>query len=351
MMCKHAPIYIIGVAQISAQPPLCDSWIQQASPLPSAYVRADDPNFRTLLSPLESRRMGHLLKRAAVVSAAALQEAGLVTPDAIFTGTGLGCVESTEKFLEVMCRQGEQLLSPAHFMQSTHNTISSLIAIRTHCHGPNVTFSHKTFSFEQALHEALLELALGNSRQVLVGGYDEVTPSYFTLLRRSGYVGHSGQVACTETSMAAALSKDSSHALACLRGFKTGHIDNPSILPELLHRFLNDLHVNPANLDAVLAGMNGCAENDGRYHALLSASLPDVPQLAYKRLFGENFTVSALGFYAAVRLLQDSAWPAATECFSEPMPLRPPRLLLLLNLSPAGNYAFSLLTTIEEKNV
>ena len=202
------PIYIKGLAQISIQRPLCDDWMQNGVAHNEAYVRADDPNFRDFLAPLEARRMGRLLKRAAVVAETALKEGATMCPNAIFSGTGLGCVESTEKFLETLCREGEHLLSPAHFMQSTHNTISSLIAIRTHCHGANTTFSHKTFSFEQALHEAIMSLRLAECCNALVGGYDEVTPSYYTLLRRAGYVGHPQQVACSETAMAALISTE-----------------------------------------------------------------------------------------------------------------------------------------------
>ena len=66
--------------------------------------------------------MGRLLKRAAVVAETALKEGATTCPDAIFSGTGLGCVESTEKFLETLCREGEHLLSPAHFMGPTRRS-------------------------------------------------------------------------------------------------------------------------------------------------------------------------------------------------------------------------------------
>ena len=62
------PIYIKGLAQISIQRPLCDDWMQNGVAHNEAYVRADDPNFRDFLAPLEARRMGRLLKRAAMVA-------------------------------------------------------------------------------------------------------------------------------------------------------------------------------------------------------------------------------------------------------------------------------------------
>ena len=77
------PIYIKGLAQISIQRPLCDDWMQNGVAHNEAYVRADDPNFRNFLAPLEARRMGRLLKRAAVVAETALKEGATTCPDAI----------------------------------------------------------------------------------------------------------------------------------------------------------------------------------------------------------------------------------------------------------------------------
>jgi len=335
------PIYIKGLAQISIQHPLCDDWMQNGVAHNEAYVRADDPNFRDFLAPLEARRMGRLLKRAAVVAEMALKEGATACPDAIFSGTGLGCVESTEKFLETLCREGEHLLSPAHFMQSTHNTISSLIAIRTHCHGANTTFSHKTFSFEQALHEAIMSLRLAECCNALVGGYDEVTPSYYTLLRRAGYVGHPQQVACSETAMAALISTEREGAVARLDAFQTGQATQEGESATRLKDFLDNCGISPDDLDAVVTGHNGIANNDTRYAALCMACLPGIPQLPYKQLFGENYTVSALAFYAAARMLQHGAWPT---CLSGLQATRPPQRLLIVNLSADGGYAFTVLS-------
>lgn len=335
------PIYIKGLAQISIQRPLCDDWMQNGVAHNEAYVRADDPNFRDFLAPLEARRMGRLLKRAAVVAETALKEGATTCPDAIFSGTGLGCVESTEKFLETLCREGEHLLSPAHFMQSTHNTISSLIAIRTHCHGANTTFSHKTFSFEQALHEAIMSLRLAECGNALVGGYDEVTPSYYTLLRRAGYVGLPQQVACSETAMAALISTEREGAVARLDAFQTGQATQEGESATRLKGFLDNCGISPDDIDAVVTGHNGVASNDARYAVLCMACLPGIPQLPYKQLFGENYTVSALAFYAAARILQHGLWPT---CLSGLPTTRPPQRLLIVNLSADGGYAFTVLS-------
>ena len=79
--------------------------------------------------------MGKLMKSSLLASLKALALAGVSQPDAVITGTDLGCMENSEQLLLQMMSEGETLLSPTLFMQSTHNTISSNIAIRLGCHG------------------------------------------------------------------------------------------------------------------------------------------------------------------------------------------------------------------------
>ena len=147
------------------------------------YLRAvvklgpQDPDFREVFSPLEARRMGRLLKRAVWCSSKALQEAGLTMPDAVITATDYGCMENTEAFLGGVLNPEEGSMSPTRFMQSTHNTIGSLIAIRLGCHCYNATYSHTGCSLQSALEDAMMQLQLGQIDSALVGWYDERTPA------------------------------------------------------------------------------------------------------------------------------------------------------------------------------
>ena len=141
---------------------------------------------REYISPGEARRMGKLMKAATITSLRALREAGVETPDAIITATAYGMLETSEKFLFDMLENGEEALSPTLFMQSTHNTLSSAIAIRTKCHGYNVTYSQGKDSLEWALRDARRLIASGKARTVLVGCHDEATPTFQDFLRRMG---------------------------------------------------------------------------------------------------------------------------------------------------------------------
>lgn len=128
---------------------------------------------REFISPMESRRMGRLLKAAMLTSMRVLKQGGVECPDAIITATTYGMMETSMKFLDDMCRGGEQLLGPTLFMQSTHNTIGSGIAIRLGCHGYNTTYTQGDMSLEWALRDAHDLIRTGRAKTVLVGCHDE----------------------------------------------------------------------------------------------------------------------------------------------------------------------------------
>lgn len=125
------------------------------------------------LSPLETRRMGKIMKASLLSAFSVLKEAGLERPDAIIAATSRGMYELSTLFLEDISNNGEELLKPTLFMQSTHNTIASAIAIRTACHGYNITYSQGDASAEWAVRDAKMLLRKGEVKNVLVCAFDE----------------------------------------------------------------------------------------------------------------------------------------------------------------------------------
>ena len=142
---------------------------------------------RDYVKPLEARRMGKIMKSSLLSSLKALNMAGIEKPDAIITGTAMGCLENSEQLLMQLINEGETSLKPTYFMQSTHNTISSNIAIRLGCHGYNITYTQDDESLEWAMRDAKQLLRSGKYKTVLVGCHDETTPLYRQLMERLGY--------------------------------------------------------------------------------------------------------------------------------------------------------------------
>lgn len=142
-------------------------------------------DIRRYVKPLEARRMGTLMKSSLLASLEALAQAGIAVPDAIVTATAYGCLDNSERLLAQLHDEGETALKPTLFMQSTHNTLGSNVAIKTGCHGYNVTYTQAGQSLDWALRDARLLLRGGRVRTVLVGCHDERTPLFGPLLERA----------------------------------------------------------------------------------------------------------------------------------------------------------------------
>jgi 3-oxoacyl-(acyl-carrier-protein) synthase len=303
------------------------------------YCRSTDPNFREYLNPLESRRMGKILKRALVTSIQALHDAGVIEPEAIITGTGLGCIENTELFLDQLCREGEQLLKPTHFMQSTHNTIGSLIGIHTKSHGYNITYSHKSVSFDSALLDAYIQTSLGDINNALVCGNDEMTPSYFSILQRTGYVGLSGEAVCGEAAVAMMVDAEQENAMCELAGILMMYNPSDESFTQTVNGMLSDAGIDRP--DALMIGINGAHENDAVYHHWMSL-LPLCPVLHYKHIFGECYTASGLGVYASACCLKKGMAPLMMRCDGGKEDLKTDSILFI-NHSDGHNISLILL--------
>jgi len=230
-------------------------------------LRHPDPDYGGMFPVMEARRMSLLMKRALAVSMQTLGQAGITVPDAIITGTGLGCIGNTELFLRPLAALSDAPLRPTHFMQSTHNTISSLIAVKLHCHGYNATYSQGGISFESALLDAFLQLQLGMADNVLVGAFEEMTPDFAAMLEKTGWNGvrlPDGRLSETAVSMLLSVSPEA--ALCELAGVRLG---------------------------------NDCATTA---HASETCTRAD-----YVPLYGDNFCVSALGACDAVERIASGA--------------------------------------------
>ena len=125
------------------------------------------------LSPMDTRRMGTIMKASLLSAFAVLKETGLQRPDAIIAATSKGMLELSTMFLEEIADNHEEHLKPTLFMQSTHNTVASAIAIRTQCHGYNITYSQGEDSYSWALRDAEHLLRNGLATNVLVCAFDE----------------------------------------------------------------------------------------------------------------------------------------------------------------------------------
>lgn len=336
-MVQDCKIKILSAKQISIQSPLSEEWMETPLSYTEGYVPAIDPEFRQFISAGDARRMGKLLKRALATSLSALKEGCIENPDAIITGTGFGSVENTELFLDAMVREGEQMLKPTQFMQSTHNTASSLIGIHTHSHGYNSTYTQKGMSFDCALYDAWIQFRLGKIKTALVGSHDEMTPVFAGFMRKADHV-KEGEI-CSEAAVSVLMGTEQDIPAYCT-------LDGMAILnspdeDELAH--VLRLVTDGCMPSAIMTGISGNVENDSWY-SFLGRLLPHIPILRYKHLFGVNFSSSAIGFYTAACCIKKGLIPAFLT--KDGNTINPDGGILLVNIVEDRHYSISLLKPI-----
>ena len=161
-------------------------------------------------------------------------------------------------------------MMPTRFMSSTHNTMSSIVAINLQAHGYNATYAHNTVSFQSALMDAMLQLRRGAVGNAMVCAHDEMTPSYHALLCKGGYLAGKKAAECAVSMVLA--NENNGHALCEIADMRM--LYRPTEAEK--QQALDDLTADGAEL------------TDG-----------------YPTLFGVNYTTPALDLYAAAHLLKD----------------------------------------------
>lgn len=133
------------------------------------------------------RRMSRVIKSAVTTAVESIGGVENIDKlDAVITATGWGCLADSEKFLRNIIVEKEQLLNPTPFIQSTFNTVGGQIALLRHNHCYNMTYVNRSHSFEDALLDAMIRIDEGESCNLLVGAFDEQTPSQHRIMERMG---------------------------------------------------------------------------------------------------------------------------------------------------------------------
>ena len=147
---------------------------------------SEDTEVSAFVNGAEARRMTPQTRRIVAAAKKAMQEAHIDQPDAIVCATQYGCMLQSMRFLQDMIDSEEQQLKPTPFIQSTHNTIASLIAILTGNHGYNATYSQGKDSLACAMTDIRTQMSLGLIRNALVLEFDEEVEVWDKVLQHIG---------------------------------------------------------------------------------------------------------------------------------------------------------------------
>lgn len=302
-------IYIKSAASVSPFQYEVNNLLRDTYPRFERYT-CIEPDYDKILDPSVTRRWSRIMKMGMATAQEAVNEAGNPEIDAIITGTGYGYTEDTIKFLSRMTNPEDRGMNPTAFIQSTYNSISSIIALTFKNQGYNNTFVHSGFSFESTLEDAILLLKSGEARNVLIGGLDELTDQVFELLQRiekafSRSVASSYKKDPVEktgygegSSFFVLSDKPADDIPIELSEFRT--IYSPS--EKELSDYLDEVS-EKEKPGLILTGENNVLSNELSYKWLIEKSAER--KLIYKDLCGEYPTAAGFGLWVAVKMLSD----------------------------------------------
>lgn len=350
-------VYINSISSITPQKTFDNSeFLDEVIIHEEPVVFAVNPNYKEYIPPAAARRMAKGIKMGVVASKTALNEARLNNVDAIITGTGMGCLRDSEKFLSGLIDNNEQFLTPTSFIQSTHNTVGGQIALELQCKGYNFTYVHGSNSFESALLDAKLQLELDEARNILIGGVDELgdhttklhelihhikkeKASTKTLLdsKTKGTMFGEGAIFFVLSN----IKQESSYAeVTSVSMFNT--LPQNDVSKTALN-ILNENNLTIEDIDAIVLGNNGDVEFDGYYNVLTSEIFSNTQQICYKHLIGEFNTASPFGMWIASKILKTQKLPDVLKLNETGVSSF--KNILLYNQYRGENHSFTLLKT------
>jgi 3-oxoacyl-[acyl-carrier-protein] synthase II len=319
-------VYINGIGNISPQKSWGESTLLQK---PLSYtgdkLSCLEPDYAQFIDARYIRRMSRVIKMGVASAIMAMKEAEISLPDGIITGTGYGCLEDTGIFLTKMITNNEEALNPTPFIQSTHNTIGSQIALLLQCQSYNQTYSQSGLSFENALLDALLQLSGSPRQSLLVGGIDEITPLSHSVQNRFGIFRKNslGSLDFLKTSGQGTLNGEGSaffvlsaqkneKTKVCIEAVTTFYKPDTGRLHKSVGDFLRDHSIDKNETDLVLWGKSG-GRHDQVLNDLDETFFPESSAATFKNLCGEYPVASAFAVGLATEIMKYDHVP---ECIS-----------------------------------
>lgn len=310
-------VFINGLSSISAQDTFKTNFLESVEVIEDKNVlEAKQPSYKEYIAPGAIRRMAKGVKMGVACAIETLKEANIELPDAIITGTGMGCVEDSEKFLKNILDNDEQFLTPTSFIQSTHNTVAGQIALTIQCKAYNFTYVNGSVSFESALIDALTQFKQYEINSALIGGVDETSNHTMDLYKLNGTIkkdedapysivnSQSNGVVFSEGANFCALSNTKSESsYAELKDVKIYNKLSSEEVYSKYQQFLKSNNLEESEVDAIVLGLNGDVAFDSIYD-LLKEKTSNIPQIYYKHLSGEFNSASSFGFWIAANVLK-----------------------------------------------
>lgn len=320
-------VYINSLAAISSQKTYDNhEFLDEIKLYTENILPVIHPVYKDYITPAAARRMAKGVKMGVIASKMALAEAGLETVDAIITGTGMGCLVDSEKFVSGLIDDNEKYLTPTSFIQSTHNTVAGQIALGLECKAYNFTYVHSAISFESALLDAKMQLENDEAKNILIGGGDELadhTTALHKIIKHIKSETISNVEVLKSETQGAVFGEGASffvvsnikteNSYAEVVDVETYNTLSEERVADKISEFLSDNNLITSDIDLVVLGSNGDLKFDEYYINLRQNDFASTAQVYYKHLSGEYCTSSAFGLWMASKILKTQSIPEITR--------------------------------------
>lgn len=352
-------IFIQGMGNISPQ----QSWNDETTLLQAFDYRGNkvqcvEPDYAHWINPQHLMSMGRMARMSVTAGLMALHEAQCKNADGIITGTGYGSLEDSVSFLTRLIDDHEDIKGHASFFESPPDAIAAQLALYAGSAVYNQTYTHRAFSFESALLDAVMHLEEDPDKHLLVGGADEVTDvshaiqSRFGIFRRklastvnlfklpkNGTINGEGAAFFVLHGRQDALSQ------ASIQAVHTLYKPSEQALRDGLEVFIRDNDLRPVEIDLVLLGKSGDKASDARLDQLCKYIFPTSSIGLYKHLCGEYPVASAFALWLGARILLERHIP---EVVIYKHASRPVKNVLIFNAYFNTHYSFILLRSCHD---
>jgi hypothetical protein len=329
-------VYIKGMGNISPQQTWNDETVLlQAFDYRGNRLTCVEPDYSQYIDPRHLRRMSRIIKMGVASAMMAMKDAEITQPHGIITGTGYGCLEDTGSFLTRMVENNEQALNPTPFIQSTHNTIGSQIALLIQCYGYNQTYAHRAFSFESALIDACMQLEENPNEDFLVGAVDEITEISHIIQSRFGifrqklastinlfHYPKAGTIHGEGAAYFVLSGTPGKNYPVSIDNIRMLYRPTHQSLRETIEAFIKESGLRPAEIDLLLLGKSGDRQGDQDIDNLCKAIFPSSSIALFKHLCGEFPVSSSFALWLGTRIITEHHIPEVAVFKDTSRPLK-----------------------------
>ncbi|MEO6539483.1 MAG: beta-ketoacyl synthase chain length factor [Ferruginibacter sp.] len=239
----------------------------------------------------------------------------------IIIGTANGGMGDCIMFLNQMVQYEEGLLAPGNFVQSTSNAIAGQLGLLSNNKSYNITHVHRGLAFENAVIDAMMQLAAFPGQSYLLGGVEEISSYNYNIQKLAGaykkedisnsklYDTDSPGSIAGEGAAMFLVNNKKENAIARLRDIRVLHSEDEQLVKEQLQDFITKQLGEGESIDLFLSGENGDNRSLNFYTDCESLLDEETPIARFKHLTGEYPTASAVGLWYACQVLQTQKIP------------------------------------------